>query len=114
MTVEKFEDLLVWQKARDLVLSLYRAFSGCKDFNFKNQIESAGISVMNNIAEGFERRGDKELTRFLFISKGSSGEVRSMLYIAQTLQYITPTDFSHLYEETLIVSKMLSSFIKSL
>jgi len=69
---------------------------------------------MNNIAEGFERKGNKEFSRFLYISKGSCGEVRSMLYLALELEYINKNEFNHLYDLTSEISKMLAGFIKVL
>ena len=87
--VERFEDLRIWQDARELVKNIYTDFREIKDFGFKGQIQDAGVSVMNNIAEGFERKSDKEFSRFLDISKGSCGEVRSMYYTAEDLKYIT-------------------------
>ena len=69
---------------------------------------------MNNIAEGYERAGNKEFKKFLYISKGSAGEVRSMLYPALKLKYITRDEFDSLHNQTLAISKMLSSFIKTL
>ena len=66
-----------------MTLEIYKEFGNCKDYGFKDQVQRASVSVMNNIAEGFERRGDKEFKHFLFIAKGSCGEVRSMLYLAR-------------------------------
>ncbi|MDE1975239.1 MAG: four helix bundle protein [Patescibacteria group bacterium] len=71
-------------------------------------------SIMNNIAEGFERKSDHELSRFLYIAKGSSGEVRSMLYLARDLKYISEEDFSLMSGLCAEISKMLSAFIKTL
>jgi four helix bundle protein len=88
-TIKNFEDLEIWIEARELVKLIYSDFKTCKDFTFKNQITSAGISILNNISEGFCRYGDAEFRQFLNISKGSSGEVRNMYYIAQDLQYTT-------------------------
>jgi len=88
--INNFEDLRIWQEARELVKDIYLDFKDCKDWGFKNQIQTAGISIMNNIAEGFERKSSKEFSRFLDISKGSCGEVRSMYYSAEDLQYISP------------------------
>ncbi len=85
-----------------------------KDFDFKNQIERAAVSVMNNIAEGFERQSDKEFCRFLYISKGSCGEVRSMLYIAKDLRIISKQDFTNCHQQTTEISKILAGFIKRL
>jgi four helix bundle protein len=114
MAIEKFEDIIVWQKSKNLVLEIYREFKLCRDFSFKDQIQRAGVSVMNNIAEGFERKGDKELRKFLFISKGSCGEVRSMLYLGLELKYINKVQFDLIYRDSLEISKMLSGFIKKL
>lgn len=69
MSFKKFEDIIAWQNARELVLTIYRDFKNIRDFSFKDQIQRAAISVMNNIAEGFERRGDKEFKKFLYIAK---------------------------------------------
>jgi four helix bundle protein len=87
-TIEKFEDLEIWILARELVSLIYSDFKKSKDFIFKNQITSAGISVMNNISEGFCRYSDTEFRQFLNISKGSAGEIKNMYYIAEDLSYI--------------------------
>jgi len=114
MKIDKFEDILAWQKAGKLTIIIYELFKDNRDFSFRDQIRRAVISIMNNIAEGFERRGDKELKYFLYIAKGSCAEVRSMLYIALKLEYITKKDFNELYNLTVEISKMLSGFIKIL
>ena len=72
-TIRRFEDLEIWQLARELLHLIYNDFRDCKDFTFKNQIIAAGLSIMNNIAEGFSRNSDKEFKQFLNISKGSDG-----------------------------------------
>ena len=90
---KRFEDLWIWQQARELVQEIYQDFrSGpcSKDYGFRGQIQKAGVSVMNNIAEGFERHTDSEFARFLDIAKGSCGEVRSMYYTAEDLGYVKP------------------------
>jgi len=81
--VENFEDLRIWQDARALVKQVYSDMCKIRDYGFRDQIQRAGISVMNNIAEGFERHSDIEFARFLDIAKGSAGEVRSMYYAAR-------------------------------
>jgi four helix bundle protein len=89
----RFEDLWIWQQARSLVKEIYEDFNtgfGSKDFGFRDQIQRAGISIMNNTAEGFERKSDIEFARFLDIAKGSCGEVRSMYYSAEDLNYVKP------------------------
>lgn len=86
-TVKNFEDLEIWKLSRELVNQIYSDFASCKDFTFRNQITGAGISIMNNISEGFCRNSDAEFRHFLNISKGSSGEVKNMYYIAEDLKY---------------------------
>jgi len=114
MKIEKFEDIVAWQKGKELTLIVYSTLKNCKDFGFKNQIERASVSIMNNIAEGFERRTNKELKSFLFIAKGSAGEVRSMLDLGLELNYISKKDFEKMYNLTIEISKLLSGFIKTL
>lgn len=88
-----FEDLWIWQQARVLVKEIYTDFGpgtpGNRDFGFRDHIQKTGVSVMNNIAEGFERPSDADFARFLGISKGSCGEVRSMYYTAEDLGYVS-------------------------
>jgi four helix bundle protein len=90
-TIRQFEDILSWQKARDLTREIYTAtrkdeFS--KDFALKDQIRRAAISITSNIAEGFERDGSREFVQFLSHAKGSCGEVRSQLYLALDAGYL--------------------------
>ena len=88
---KRFEELWVWQQARELVKEIYkdlRVGPGSKDFGLRDQIQRAGVSVMNNIAEGFERFTDIESARFLDVARGSCGEVRSMYYAAEDLGYV--------------------------
>jgi four helix bundle protein len=114
MTIEKFEDIETWKKSKQLTLKVYGSFSHCKDYSFRDQIRRAVVSIMNNIAEGYERKGDRELRRFLFIAKGSCGEVRSMLYLSLELRYINKEEFDELFGLSIEISKMLSGFIKKL
>lgn len=114
MKATKFEEIKVWQKAKELTLEIYKIFSKCRDYGFKDQIQRCSVSIMNNIAEGFERSGNKEFKHFLFIAKGSCGELRSMLYLAFELKYILKNEFERLIKSSLEISKMLSGFIKTL
>ena len=114
MTIEKFEDIIAWQKAKELVCGIYVIFKLHRDWGFKEQIQRASVSVMNNIAEGFERKGDKEFKHFLFIAKGSCAEVRSMLCLALELKYINNNQYNKLNNLSVEVSKLLSGFIKTL
>ncbi len=114
MKIERFEDIVVWQKARELTTLVYFAFKANTDYRFKDQIQAAAVSVMNNIAEGFERKGNKDFSRFLYIAKGSCGEVRSMLYLSLELGYLSKEDFNKAYQLAEDTSKMLAGFIKTL
>jgi four helix bundle protein len=113
-TIERFEDIKAWQLARDLVIDIYRSSDDgrfSRDFGLRDQIRRASVSVMSNIAEGFERGSEKEFQRFLYLAKGSAGEVRSQLYIAFELGYVTQEDFGVLRSKAEGVSKALSGFI---
>jgi len=100
MLIEKIEDIKVWQKAKELSVLIYKILKDINDYSFKNQIQRASVSIMNNIAEGFERKSKKELSHFLYIAKGSAGEVRSMLALAKELLYINEREFESLNEMT--------------
>jgi four helix bundle protein len=112
--VTRFEDLTSWQKARELNRFVY-ALSGkdgfSKDFELRNQMRRASISVLSNIAEGFERGGDSEFIQFLSIAKGSCGEVRAQLYAALDLKYLSEDEFKQTFEKTTEVSRLISGFI---
>ena len=114
MPVKKFEELVAWQKAGKLTMLVFDKFKLCKNYSFKDQIFRAVISIMNNIAEGFERKSNKEFVRFLYIAKGSCGEVRSMLYVAFRLNYIGEEQFNEICTLSLEVSKLIAGLIKSL
>lgn len=115
--IERFEDIKAWQTAREFVSVVYRV-SGRgkfgKDFGLRDQIRRASVSVMSNIAEGFERCSEKEFHRFLYIAKGSAGEVRSHLFVAMDLGYVTADEFHALRSTAEMVSKTLSGFISYL
>lgn len=111
---EKFEEMIVWQKSRILITDVYGIFKNSKDFSFRDQIQRATVSIMNNVAEGYERKGNKEFIKFLYIAKGSCGEVRSMLYLGLDLGYIDKEEFEKLFQQATMISKMLSSLIKTL
>jgi four helix bundle protein len=114
MKIRTFEDLLVWQKAIAHTIEIYKRFHLVSDFGFKNQIQRASISISNNIAEGFERGSDRDFRRFLFISQGSCSEVKSMIFIALKLNYISSGEFSLIYGQLNEIGKMLFGLIKTL
>jgi len=114
MKILRFEDVFAWQKAEVMSLFIYQKLRNIHDFSFKDQLQRAAISIMNNIAEGFERQSNRELKRFLYIAKGSCGEVRSMLLIASQLGYLSPADFKKCYDLSCEISKLLAGFIKSI
>jgi four helix bundle protein len=112
--IERFEDMLSWQRARELTKRVYQLSKQgdfAKDFELRGQMRSASISVMSNIAEGFERGGDKEFIHFLSTAKGSCGEVRSQLYVALDQSYITPVEFDKISSETVEVSRLVAGFM---
>jgi four helix bundle protein len=114
MKIERFEDIIAWKKAGELTIAIYSSFSTCKDFGFRDQIQRSGVSVMNNIAEGFERKTNNDFKHFLFMAKGSCGEVRSMLYVAKKLKYIDNVQHNNLNALSTEISKMISGLIKTL
>ena len=114
MKINSFEDIIAWKKSKELNLLIYKNFKSCRDFSFKDQIQRASVSIMNNIAEGYERGGNKEFRNFLYIAKGSSAEVRSMLDLSLDLKYINEPEFKKAYNLAVEISKILSGFIKTL
>ncbi len=117
MKVKSFEDIQVWQDSRMFVKSIYELTSFEKfrrDYGLKDQIQRASVSVMNNISEGFERDNNKELIKFLGYAKGSAGEVRSMLYVAFDLGYISDKFFKINLNMSIDIIKQISNFRKYL
>ena len=114
MTIARFEDIMAWQKAKELTVEIYQLFAESKDFGFKDQIQRASVSIMNNIAEGFERKSNNEFKHFLFIAKGSCGEVRSMLILAKELCKAETAAIEKLHILSEEISRMLSALIKKL
>ena len=110
----RFEEIKAWQKALELTKAVYELFGDSRDFGFNDQIQRASVSIMNNIAEGFERRSNKEFVYFLYISKGSCGEVRSMLTLGLELKKINEEDYRILYKQSEEISKMLSGLIATI
>ena len=114
-TVKDFEELAIFQKARELSKKIYPVTKreGFKsDYRFVQQIRAAAGSIMDNIAEGFERTGNKEFLNFLYIAKGSCGEVRSQLIRANDVGYLTKEEYEDLYTECRKLSGGIMNFIK--
>ena len=114
---DSFQDIDAWKKARLFNKNIYQTTEDgkfAKDFNLTRQIRRASISVSSNIAEGFERQAEKEFIQFLYIAKGSAGEIRSQLYLALDLEYISEGDFKRLKKDIVEVSKMIGGLIKYL
>ncbi len=116
-TFQKFEDMEAWQRARVLTNQIYDVTSQDsfrRDLNLVDQLRRAAISIMSNIAEGYERDGTKEFLHFLSIAKGSAGEVRAQLYIALDRKYISSESFQTLNETATQVSRMITGLMKYL
>ena len=118
MTIQRFEDMVVWKEARKLSKDIYAAFRQKSDRGFKDQVQRAAVSIMNNIAEGFDRskfsKDNKQLISFLTIANGSCGEVKSMLYLAQDLDYLSLGDAEYLRDKCLNISSKLNNLLKTL
>ena len=115
--VQKFEELKIWQVAREIAKWVYvltRSGEFAKDFGLKDQIQRAAVSIGSNIAEGFERDSNSELMKFLCYAKGSAGEVRSQLQTAQDVGYVTQENFAALYEMLITEGRKISRFQSSL
>ena len=115
--IDRFEDIEAWKLARQVTRRIYDVSSAepfCRDFALVNQMRRASISVMSNIAEGFEREGNKEFMQFLAIAKGSCGEVRSQLYIAADQNYVNESKFSEIAGLLIETSRTISGFMKYL
>lgn len=117
MIAKKFEDLIFWQRARELTKLVYfysKSGPFQTDFELKDQIRRAAVSIMANIAEGFGRGGNKEFIQFLFVAKGSLAEVQSHLYVAIDQEYIDDKKFKAAYDKADEVARLINSFIQSI
>jgi len=114
MKVTRFEDLIAWQKAQDLAVILYQKFGTHNDFGFKNQLLRAVVSISNNIAEGFDRKTNKEFRYFLFVSMGSNSEVKSMMNLAERLKYIDQQEKIQFITCSEEIGKILFGLIRSI
>ena len=112
-----FEDLKVWQLARELVRAVYQITSTAafnKDHALRDQLRRAAVSSMANIAEGFERGSKRDFVRFLYMARGSAGEIRSHLYVARDVDYITTSEFEQVESQATGLSKGIFRFIRHL
>src|SRR6185503_296735 len=117
MRIARFEDIESWKKARVLTNEIYKATASgqfVRDFGLKDQIRRAAISILSNIAEGFERGGDKEFLQFLAVAKGSCGEVRAQLYIAVDQGYLQQDLFEDLSKNAAEIGRLISGMMKYL
>lgn len=115
--VDGFEELNVWKKSRALCKLVYEVTKGdlfAKDYSLKDQVRRAAVSISSNIAEGFERGGNKEFIQFLYIAKGSCAELRSQMYLAMDLGYISEDNFLKIKKETTDIGKMIHGFVSYL
>jgi four helix bundle protein len=117
MVAQVFEDLDVWRKAMDLAAEIYgicRKAPLSRDYGFRDQMQRAAVSIPANIAEGYERDSDKEYIRYVFIAKGSSGELRCLLRLAHRLGYLHHQECEDLVEKAQEISRMLNGLIASI
>ncbi|HEX5725671.1 MAG TPA: four helix bundle protein [Longimicrobiaceae bacterium] len=117
MPVTRFEELAAWQRSRDLALGIYRVTANerfARDFGLRDQIRRAAVSVMSNVAEGFERYSRREFKQFISIARGSVAEVRSQLLLARDLKYLSDSDFTVMHALAFDISRMLAALHTSL
>lgn len=117
MRAHDYRELIMWQKSHSLSLEIYRLtkhFPASELYGLANQLQRAAVSVPSNIVEGYERGTNKDFRQFLYIARGSVGEVRAQLEIAKDLSYITEQEYESVYELSTEVHKMLNAFIKKI
>jgi four helix bundle protein len=116
-SIQRFEDVEAWEKGRELTRCIYQITSKnefARDFALKDQIRRAAISITSNIAEGFERAGNREFIQFLAIARGSASELKSQLYAALDAEYIDQREFGELYKLAHSTVLLISGFVKYL
>ena len=109
-----FEDLDIWQLARKFTVNIYREFRNNRDYSFRDQIQRSSVSIMNNIAEGYERNMPNEFIRYLKIAKGSVGEAKSMLYVSEDIEYLSQKRSSELRNDAQQIMNKTGSLISYL
>jgi len=113
-TIKSFEDLTIWQESRKFTNKIYiltSKFPKEELYGLTSQIRRAAVSITSNIAEGFDRRSDKELSNFLSIARGSTAEVQNNLYIALDLKYVSQTEFNRLYQEAKKIAQQINGLM---
>ena len=116
-TFERFEDIEGWKKARQLTKEIYNVTSAgqfARDYGLRDQIRRAAVSIMSNIAEGFERDGNKEFLQFLSVAKGSTAEVQAQLYVALDADFISQLEFEKLYKLASDTGSLIAGFMRYL
>jgi four helix bundle protein len=114
MKIARFEEIQAWVEARELVREIYHSFQECRDFAFNDQIHRAGISIMSNIAEGFDRNTNKEFVNFLLFARGSCAETKSLLYAALDIGYVNENVFVCMSGRISKISGLINGFISYL
>jgi four helix bundle protein len=112
--IERFEDVESWKESRLLVRDVYKRLTLCKDLGFKNQMQRAAISIMSNIAEGFDRGSNKEFVQFLVIARGSVSEVKSQAYAGLDIGYLDEEVFMAITDRCTKIINLLNGFIRFL
>ncbi|NDA26243.1 MAG: four helix bundle protein [Verrucomicrobia bacterium] len=112
--MKTFENLEAWQMARRLAVQVYQTFRYCRDYGFRDQICRSAMSISSNVAEGVERNSPAEFRNFIGVAKGSAGELRSQLILANDLGYISKDNFQRLLDQSVHVSQMLGGLIRSI
>ncbi|MDL2265369.1 four helix bundle protein [Parabacteroides sp. OttesenSCG-928-G07] len=111
--IESFEDLAVWKEGMRLSVRIYSLLKNCRDYGLKDQMQRSVVSIPSNISEGFERQTNKEFIQYLYIAKGSCGELRTQLYIAKELGYLSDIDFKEILDRAKQLTLMLAGLIKT-
>lgn len=114
MKIKEFEEIISWNMSQDLATEIYSLFRNMDDFGFRNQICRAAVSISNNITEGYDRSSDKDFKRFLYIALSSCSEVKSMLYLAERLKYLSPNQSENLRIKCKEISKTINGLIRVL
>jgi four helix bundle protein len=114
LKIEKFEQVDSWKEARLLVSDIYSLLSECRDFGYKGQMQRAAVSVMSNIAEGFDRGSNREFVQFLVISRGSVSEVKSLAYAGLDVGHLDVKSFEMIMARCIKLTNVLNGFIRFL